>query len=88
MSGIDTEVLDSFQDFVEGEQGLSDIESRLQGVAHEEVRELYREHSDDLEEENPARAAILESLVGQEDLEDQDPRRRPSSPGSGPDPDL
>lgn len=82
------EVIESFREFVEGEEDLKEIESRLEGVALDEVRELYREYSDDLAREDPAREALLESLFTQEELEDQDPTRRPNSPPPGPDPDL
>lgn len=87
MSPSTKDVLESFQDFVEGEEDLDVLEGRLEGISLEEVEELYDEYSDDLARQNPARAVLLESLFHQEDLEDQDPRRRPATP-SGPDRDL
>lgn len=86
MSTSTKDVLESFQDFVEGEEDLDVLEGRLEGTSLEEVQELYERYSDDFAQQDPAREALLESLFHHEDLEDQDPRRRPAPP-TGPDPD-
>jgi hypothetical protein len=87
MAETTKEVLESFEAFVEGEQGLDGVQDRLEGASLDQVKELYEEYSDELAQEDPAREALLESLLTQDDLEDQDPRRRPASPPGGPDPD-
>lgn len=87
MSKTSKEVLESLRAFVEGQEGLPRVEQELRGASPDAVREAYERVRDELAEEDPAREALLESLVAQDDLEDQDLSPDPSPP-PGPDPDL